>query len=135
MSSSLSSVPVERRRHGAAIAALIAALLAAMGILPWVGVASAPVRVFSVVALVAAVLVALVGWGLLASAGADRAEARLDAAIVSTVAEAGGTCSCGHEHDPDEMHIADGTPCPTGETCTHDCGTCLLRRGVEEEAR
>ena len=124
MSSSLSSIPAARRRHAAAITGLLAALLAAMGVVPWVGVAPTTVRVFSVVALVAAVLTAFVAWGLLTSASADQAEARLDEAIVSTVAAAGGACDCGHEHDPDEMHIADA--CPTGETCTHSCETCVL---------
>jgi multisubunit Na+/H+ antiporter MnhG subunit len=126
VSSSLSSVPVERRRHAAAVAGLLATLLAAMGVLPWVGDAPGAVRVFSIVALVAAVVVALVAWGLLASAATDRAETRLDAAIASAVAEAGGACDCGHEHDPDEMHITDAASCPSGGTCTHSCDTCVL---------
>ncbi len=118
-------MPVERRRHAAAIAGLFAALLAAMGVLPWVGVAPGGVRIFSIVALVAAVLLALVAWGLLTSVSTERAEARLDAAIASTVAAAGGAmCGCGHEHDPNEMHITDA--CPSGDVCTHSCDTCVL---------
>ena len=102
------------------MAGLLATLLVAIGVLPWVNLTSAGLRVMSVVALVAGLTLALVSWGLLASAGADRAEARLDAAIASTVADAG----CGHDHDPDEMHVADA--CPSGDACAHDCATCLL---------
>jgi len=118
VSSSLSSVPVERRRRAAAAIGLLATLLVAIGVLPWVSVASTGLRVMSAVALVAGLTLALVSWGLLASAGADRAEARLDAAIASTVADAG----CGHDHDPDEMHVAGA--CPSGDACAHDCATC-----------
>jgi hypothetical protein len=101
------------------MAGLLATLLVAIGVLPWVSLTSAGLRVMSVVALVAGLTLALVSWGLLASAGADRAEARLDAAIASTVADAG----CGHDHDADEMHVADA--CPSGDACAHDCATCL----------
>jgi hypothetical protein len=100
------------------MAGLLATLLVAIGVLPWVSVASAGLRVMSVVALIAGLTLALVSWGLLASAGADLAEARLDAAVASTVADAG----C--DHDPDEMHVAGA--CPSGDACAHDCATCLL---------
>ena len=113
-------MPVERRRRAAAATGLLATLLVAIGVLPWASVASAGLRVMSVVALVAGLTLALVSWGLLVSAGADRAEARLDAAVTSTVAHAG----CGHDHDLDEMHVAGA--CPSGDTCAHDCATCLL---------
>jgi hypothetical protein len=119
VSSSLSSVPVERRRRAAAAAGLLATLLVAIGVLPWVSVASAGLRVMSIVALIAGLTLALVSWGLLASAGADRAEARLDAAVASTIAG----FDCGHDHDPDEMHVAGA--CPSGDACAHDCATCL----------
>ena len=104
------------------MAGLLATLLVAIGVLLWVSLTSAGLRVMSVVALVAGLTLALVSWGLLASAGADRAEARLDAAVSSTVADAG--FDCGHDHDPDEMHVAD--PCPSGDACAHDCATCML---------
>jgi hypothetical protein len=116
-------VPVDRRRRAAAVAGLLATLLVAIGVLPWVSVASAGLRVMSVVALVAGLTLALVSWGLLASAGADRAEARLDAAVASTIAG----FDCGHDHDPDEMHVAGA--CPSGDACAHDCAACLLGAG------
>jgi hypothetical protein len=120
--SSLSSVPLERRRRAAATAGLLATLVVAVGIVPWVGSASGVLRVFSGVALVGAVALALVGWGLLSSVRADVAEAMIDAAAAATIADAGGF-DCGHDHDPDEMHVTD---CPGGGACTHDCAACLL---------
>lgn len=103
MTSRLSAVPIERRRRAAATAGLIAALLVAVGVLPWAGAAPTALRVLATIALVAAVPVALVGWGLLTSIHADRAEARLDAAIAAAVADA----------------------CTSVDACTHDCAACL----------
>ena len=125
MPSQLSSLPVERRRRAAATVGLMATLLVAVGIVPWVGSAPGTVRVFSTIALAAAVLLGLVAWGLLTSIRADTAESQLDAAINSAADSAGfGGCDCGHEHDPDEMHVTDA--CPSGDACAHDCATCLL---------
>jgi high-affinity Fe2+/Pb2+ permease len=114
--SQLSSLPVERRRQAAATAGLVAALLVAVGIVPWAAPAPGSLRVFSTVALAAAIVLGLVAWGLLTSIRADRAESQVDAAIASAVADFG----CGHDHDPDELHV-----CPVAGTCTHDCATCL----------
>ena len=125
MPSQLSYVPVERRRRAAATVGLIATLLVAIGIVSWAGSAPSTIRVFSTIALVAAVLLGLVAWGLLTSVRADLDESRVDAAITSAVASSGfGGCDCGHEHDPDEMHVTDA--CPTGDACAHDCAACLL---------
>jgi hypothetical protein len=125
MSSQLSSVPIARRRHAALMCGLTAVMLVAVGVLPWVKSAPVALRVVSVLALVAAVVVGLIGWGLLTSVRADVSEAHVDAAITETVEAAGfGGCDCGQEHDPDEMHITDA--CPSEGTCTHDCPTCKL---------
>ena len=121
MPSQLSSVPVERRRHAAATVGLIATLLVAVGIVPWAAPAPGSLRVFSTVALAAALLLGLVAWGLLSSIRADELESRVDAQIAAAVADFG----CGHDHDPDELHVADA--CPSNETCLHDCATCLLK--------
>jgi len=103
MASQLSAVPMERRRRAAAAAGLIAALLLAVGLLPWVGPAPGVLRLLATIALVAAALVGLVSWGLLKSTYADQAESRLDAAIAAAVADA----------------------CTSVDTCTHDCAACL----------
>ena len=103
MASQLSAVPIERRRRAAATAGLIAALLLVAGVMPWIEPAPSVLRVMATIALVAAVLVGLVGWGMLTSIGADRAEARLDAAAAAAVAEA----------------------CTSDDACTHDCAACL----------
>jgi hypothetical protein len=125
--SPLSSVPLERRRRAAATAGLLATLLAAVGIAPWVSSAPGVLRIFSAVALVGAGALALVAWGLLSSVRADVAEAMLDAAAAATIADAGGF-DCGHDHDPDEMHVTD---CPSEGACAHDCASCLSARLVQ----
>jgi hypothetical protein len=125
MPSQLSSVPVAGRRRAAAACGLAAVLLVAVGVLPWTGSAPTALRVLSVVVLVVAAVAGLVAWGLLTSVRADVDEARLDAAVIEAVEAAGfGGCDCGHEHDPDEMHITDA--CPSGDSCNHDCATCKL---------
>jgi hypothetical protein len=103
MASQLSAVPIDRRRRAAATAGLIAVLLVAAGIMPWVGPAPSVLRVLATIVLVAALPVGLVAWGLLRSIRADRAEARLDAAIAAAVADA----------------------CTSVDACTHDCAACL----------
>jgi hypothetical protein len=115
-------VPVERRRRAAATAGLSAALLVAVGILPWTAPAPVAIRVVAALALVVAALFALVAWGLFTSVRADTAELRIDAAAADILAEA-GAFGRGHHHDPDEMHASDA--CPSGQPCTHDCATCV----------
>jgi hypothetical protein len=115
--SQLSSVSAERRRHAAAMVGLVAALLVAVGVVPWAAPAPGSLRVLSTVALALAILLGLVAWGLLTSIRADVAESRVDAAIAAAVADFG----CGHDHDPDELHV-----CPSvAGSCTHDCASCL----------
>ncbi len=115
-------MPVERRRRAAATAGLSAALLVAVGILPWTAPAPVAIRVVATLALVVAGLFALVAWGLFTSVRADAAELRIDAAAADILAEA-GAFDRGHHHDPDEMHASDA--CPSGQPCTHDCATCV----------
>jgi hypothetical protein len=115
-------VPIVRRRRAAATAGLAAALLVAVGILPWTAPAPVAIRVVATLALLVAGLFALVAWGLLTSVRADAAELRVDAAAAAILAEA-GALDHDHDHDPDEMHVSDG--CPSGQSCTHDCATCL----------
>ena len=103
MASQLSAVPIERRRRAAPTAWLIAALLLAAGVVPWLSSAPGAVRVMATIALVAALVAGLVGWGLITSIRADRAESRLDAAIAAAVADA----------------------CTSVDACTHDCAACL----------
>jgi hypothetical protein len=114
---------VSGRRRAAATSGLLAVLLGAVGAAPWVGSAPGAVRAVSTLALGAAVVVGLVAWGLLTSVGTDAAESRLDASVVSAIASAGfAGCGCGHEHDPDEMHVS--AACRSGRTCTHGCAAC-----------
>lgn len=103
MTSQLSAVPIARRRRAAATAGLLAALLVVVGVLPWVASTPTALRVLATIALVAAVALGLVGWGLFTSVRADRAESRLDAAIAAAVADA----------------------CSSDDACTHDCAACL----------
>lgn len=88
----------------------------------------ATVRVFSAVALVVAATLALVAWGLLHSVKIDTAESQLDAAIEDAIAA--GTdlsCDCGHEHDPNELHVSDTCAHDgSGAKCSHDCDSCVL---------
>jgi hypothetical protein len=69
------------------------------------------------------------GWGVLRSVRLDLAEQRLEAAIAEAVQARGGSlCSCGHEHDPGEMHVV-GDPCAhdgAGVGCSHSCESCVL---------
>jgi cytochrome c-type biogenesis protein CcmH/NrfG len=103
MAFQLTSVPIERRRRAAATAGLFAALLLVVGVMPWVAPAPSVLRVLATIALVAAVLVGLVVWGLLTSVRADQAESRRDAAIAAALADA----------------------CTSVDACTHDCAACL----------
>lgn len=134
MSSSLSAIPIAKRRQVLLVLGLFALLFAAVGIVAMTGSAPGMVRVFGVVALVVAVLDGLAAWGVAHSIRIDRAEQRLDAAIRETLAAHGGAgvlCDCGHEHDPDELHVSDdarGDTCAhdgAGDGCAHDCATCL----------
>ena len=38
------------------------------------------------------------------------------------------SCGCGHDHDPDELHVTDGGCAHDGRgtDCTHNCDSCVL---------
>jgi hypothetical protein len=124
-------VPAARRRRAAATVGLIAMLFVAVGAVALTGRPDAVVRVFAIVALIAAALLGLISWGLLRSVRLDAtaaAEANLDAAIEQALAESGDlSCGCGHDHDPSQMHVQTGCAHDgSGTDCEHDCDTCAL---------
>jgi hypothetical protein len=128
MSSPLSAIPVARRRRLAATIGLFVAVFAAVGAVAATGRDTAAAPVFSAIAFAAAVLLALIAWGLVRSVRIDESEGQLDAAIEATMRANGGQlCDCGHEHDPGELHVTDACSHDgTGQACAHDCTTCVL---------
>jgi hypothetical protein len=81
------------------------------------------------VSIAIAALLALTAWGVMHSVKVDLAEQSLDAAIEASMHERGDiNCGCGHDHDPNEMHVrSDGCAHDgSGVDCTHDCQTCVL---------
>ncbi|MGH8860200.1 MAG: hypothetical protein ACRDVG_03025 [Jatrophihabitantaceae bacterium] len=136
MPSALSRIPIAARRRLAATLVLFAALFLAVGAVAATGRGSSAAMVFSAIALVVAVVLGLTAWGVGRSIRIDRDEHRLDAAIEDVMAAHGGhsaMCGCGHEHDPDELHVTDAEvqaqPCAhdgAGAACAHDCESCVL---------
>jgi hypothetical protein len=143
MTSPLSTIPIDKRRRLAATLGLFSVLLIAIGAVAATGRTSAAAPVFSIVALVIAALVGLVAWGVTRSVRMDLDEQRLDEAIEATLAgkpEFATLCSCGHDHDPNDLHITDAEAAQaqahvhsaacshdgSGSACAHDCSTCVL---------
>jgi len=148
VTSPLSSVPVARRRRAVWTLGAFALLLAAVGAVATTGRTSAATITFAVIGFGAAVLVGLIAWGIAHSITLDESDAMLEAVLTDAISTAGMTCSCGHEHDPDELHFVDGNggvegenahaqhvtgrrapACEhdgAGEACSHDCDTCVL---------
>jgi hypothetical protein len=139
VTSPLSGIAVEKRRQLAATLGLFAMLFIAVGAVAATGVTTAAIKAFVVVALLVAVFLGLMGWGVLRSVQLDLADRKLDAAIEAAVRAGGRSmCDCGIEHDPDEMHFVDGEGqhvsgksfgCAhdgTGSDCSHSCDTCVL---------
>jgi hypothetical protein len=133
VTSPLSGIAVEKRRQLAATLGLFAMLFVAVGAVAATGADTALIKAFVMVALVTAVVLALIAWGVLRSVKLDQVDNRLDAAIEAAVRAGGGQmCDCGHEHDPDEMHVVDAPvieACShdgTGADCAHSCDTCVL---------
>jgi hypothetical protein len=129
VTSPLSAIAVEKRRQLAATLGLFSMLFIAVGAVAATGASTAVIKAFVVVALLVAVVLGLMAWGVVHSVKLDQAEQRLDAAIEAAVTARGGSmCDCGHEHDPDELHVVDD-PCSQdghGVGCTHSCDTCVL---------
>lgn len=130
VASSLSEIPVGKRKHMAAVLGLFAVLFVAVGAVAATGASSAALQVFVAVAIVAGLLLALMSWGIMRSVTLERSGADLDALITEAVERSGGSmCDCGHEHDPTELHVTDD-PCEKdghGHECTHTCETCVLQ--------
>lgn len=112
-------------------------LFIAIGAVATTGATTALIKGFVVVALLIAVLLGLMAWGVLHSIKLDLNDRAVDAAIVEAMQAAGRSmCGCGHEHDPDELHFVDGegqhltgAKCAhdgTGVDCSHSCNTCVL---------
>jgi hypothetical protein len=137
VTSPLSGIAVEKRRQLAATLGLFAMLFIAVGAVAATGADTALIKAFVMIALLTAVVLALIAWGVLRSVRLDQADTRLDAAIEAAVRATGGQmCDCGHEHDPDEMHVVDAPAgkvqrdaCAhdgSGADCAHSCDTCVL---------
>ncbi len=152
VSSTLSAIPVDKRRHLAATVGLFAVLFVAVGVVATTGSSPGAVRVFSAVSLSVAMLLALAAWGIAHSVKVDLAEQRLDAAIEASIGPRAGAqtgCGCGHEHDPDELQVSEAEGherggheqrryehggyehggCDhdgRGTNCAHSCDTCVL---------
>jgi hypothetical protein len=137
VTSPLSEIEIDKRRQVAATLGLFAMLFIAIGAVAATGAATAVVKGFVVVALVLAVLLGLMAWGVLHSIKLDLDDRALDAALEAAVQASGRSmCDCGHEHDPDELHFVDGegthltgAKCAhdgTGTDCSHSCETCVF---------
>jgi hypothetical protein len=137
VSSHLSRIPTAKRRQLAATLGLFAMLCFTVGAVALTGPSSAVLHVTVGVMWSVAIVLALVGWGVVTSVQKDVAEQRLDSVITDTIAAGGGVpCACGHDHDPTEMHVVDpeaegkaGDACAHdggGAACAHDCDTCVL---------
>jgi hypothetical protein len=141
VASTLSRIPLDRRRRLAATVALFASLFVAVGAVATTGPADGGVRAFAALAFVAATFLALTAWGLVRSVRLDAAERRLDDAIAKSVAASGvasgvGSCGCGHDHDANELHVQGATAAAhtatfceqdgRGVSCSHSCEVCVL---------
>jgi hypothetical protein len=114
---------------------LLAFVMLAVFVVVWLRPAPVVIRLFATVALLGAVFLGLVAWGLLRSLRLDAREAQLDAAVRDALADAGGAIDCGHEHDPTEMHVTDAEPsCRAGPACDHTCAECVLARSPNRES-
>lgn len=127
----LSQIPIEKRRKLAATVGLFAVLFIAVGAVAATGPSTTGIKVFVVLAFLVAFGLGLVSWGITTSVKRELGERRLDDAINEVVAARGGmSCGCGHDHDPNELHITDeDETCAhdgAGAACAHDCDSCVL---------
>jgi ABC-type nickel/cobalt efflux system permease component RcnA len=130
VSSSLSTIPVATRRAGAVGLAGFALLSTVVGVLAIIDGHAALVTV-GALAVLAAAVIALAAWGMWQSVRLDVATARLDTAVAGVLADHRDAlpCGCGHDHDPEEMHVQTGVDCAqdgAGTACSHTCQTCVL---------
>src|SRR5205823_3482073 len=96
VTSPLSGIAVEKRRQLAATLGLFAMLFVAVGAVAATGATTAIIKGFVIIALLVAVLLGFIAWGVLHSVRLDLADRRLDAAIEAAVAASGQSmCGCG----------------------------------------
>jgi hypothetical protein len=133
VSSKLSAIPVDKRRQLVGILGVFAVLLIAIGAVAATDDRSPVIKAFVVIAVLLGLVVAVFAWGVMLTMRADLAESRLESAVEDAVAASGqrpeAVFGCGHDHDPDEMHVSDAHDCAedgSGAACSHDCATCLL---------
>jgi thiol:disulfide interchange protein len=113
---------------------LLAFVMLAVCVVVWLRPAPVVIRLFGTLALVGAIFVGLITWGLLRSLRLDAREVQVDAAVMDALA-AGAPIDCGHEHDPTEMHVTDAEPaCSAGPACDHTCAECVLARSPNRES-
>src|SRR4051812_27275246 len=93
VTSPLSGIAVEKRRRLAATLGLFAMLFIAVGAVAATGATDGLVKAFVAVALVVAVLLALMAWGVLRSVRLEDADRRVEAAIEAAVGRS--MCDCG----------------------------------------
>ena len=111
--------------------AFFCALFLAIGGVSLTGRGEAPELAFAALAFVLATGLGVVAWGMYRSVQVDQAELALDAAVQKTLAATGRRsqlCDCGHDHDPNDLHVTDAE-CShdgTGVECAHNCELCLL---------
>jgi hypothetical protein len=127
VTSRLSAVPVGARRRLAATVSVFAVLFVAIGAVALTGSGAVAV-VFAVLGFVVGLVLGLLAWGILRSISIDAAAQRLDQVLEHAVTSSGAAmCTCGHEHDPDELHVTDACAHDgSGAACAHDCDTCVL---------
>ncbi len=138
VNTALTAIPIRQRRRVAAVLGGFAVLFLAVGAVTATDASSAGLVAIAVVAFLVGLTLALVAWGVHASVRRDGAERRLDAALEAALAANGRTftCDCGHDHDPDELHVVDEPAAATAEPacahdgsgveCAHSCDTCVL---------
>jgi hypothetical protein len=123
-------IPVATRRRAVVGLGGFALLSTVVGVLALLD-GHAALVIVGALALLAAAMIALAAWGMWHSVRLDAAAALLDTAVAGVLAEHDDslTCGCGHQHDPNELHVHTGTECAqdgTGTTCSHSCQTCVL---------
>lgn len=89
MTSTLSTVPVDRRRRSAYVAAAFAVVLLVVGVLPWTMPTDSVIRFLTAFVLVAAALAGLIAFGLLRSIKVAPPRA--------VSGGCGGGCQCGQQ--------------------------------------
>lgn len=148
MTSPLATIPIPKRRRLAATIGLFATLFCAVGAVALAGPDDVVIYTFAGIAFLLAAILGLAVWGVVTSMRKDLREQQLDRAIEEVVGAHGmTTCGCGHEHDPSELHIVgdenrqsvDEDPAcahdGAGESCAHDCQTCVVTALRTEPAR